>query len=118
MVLSVMILFPGQGSQYVGMGKNLCESDPYLLEFFQSADQILGYSLSGICFDGPSDLLKLTENTQPAILTHSLALMKKVQNILDKHKHHCTIEGVLGHSVGEYAALVAAKSLSFPDALK
>lgn len=105
----VTLLFPGQGSQYVGMGKNLAA-------FFKRADEVLGYSLSNICFEGPEEELKLTKNTQPAILTHSFALLDWAQKILQKN--NVSIERVLGHSVGEYGALVAAGVFSFEDAVK
>lgn len=112
---SVTLLFPGQGSQYVGMGKNL-ESEATSFAYFSKADNALGKSISTLCFEGPEDELKLTENTQPAILTHSLALFHKLKNILDSKNVH--IDRVLGHSLGEYSALTAAGALSFEDAVK
>lgn len=110
MTKSVTLLFPGQGSQYVGMGTTL-ETD-----LFTKADEVLGYSLSGLIKDGPEEELKLTQNTQPAILSHSVALFNKVKKLLDERE--VKIDRVLGHSVGEYAALVAAGVLSFEDAVK
>ncbi|MCB9059892.1 MAG: ACP S-malonyltransferase [Halobacteriovoraceae bacterium] len=110
----ITLLFPGQGSQYVGMGKSL-EGKPSF-NLFSRANQILDYDLSKICFEGPEEELKLTQNTQPAILTHSLALFSEIQSFLDKKG--LAIHRVLGHSVGEFAALVAAETLKFEDALK
>ncbi len=110
MTKSVTLLFPGQGSQYVGMGKNLDHS------LFDKANAALGYDLKAIMFDGPEDDLKLTQNTQPAILNHSVALFHKVKTLLDSKG--VKIDRVLGHSVGEYAALVAAGVLSLEDATK
>lgn len=114
MTKSVTLIFPGQGAQYVGMGKAL-EGEPSY-ELFNKANEALGFSLSTLMFEGPEDDLKLTENTQPAILAHSVALFQKVKTILDEKG--ITIDRVLGHSVGEYAALVAAGVLSFEDAVK
>jgi [acyl-carrier-protein] S-malonyltransferase len=107
---SVTLLFPGQGSQYIGMGKDLDQS------LFISGNEILGYDLHKIMLEGPEDELKLTHNTQPAILQHSVALFYKVKKILDEH--NIKIDRVLGHSVGEYAALVAAGVLSLSEATK
>lgn len=109
----VVLLFPGQGAQYVGMGQNL---EPEYQRFFYKADEILGYSLSELCFKGPAESLKLTENTQPALLSYSLALFTKLQIFLESQK--IPVYGVLGHSVGEYSALVAASALSFEDAIR
>ncbi len=114
MTKSVTLIFPGQGAQYVGMGKALEGEASY--ELFNKANDALGFSLSTLMFEGPEEELKLTENTQPAILAHSVALFQKVKTILDEKG--ITIDRVLGHSVGEYAALVAAGVLSFEDALK
>ena len=105
-----VLLFPGQGSQYIGMGKNL---DPH---WFHKADEILENSLSKICFEGTEDQLKLTENTQPALLTHSYSLFKNLEPFLLENKFK--IKAVLGHSVGEYSALCAASVLTFEQALK
>ncbi len=108
----IAFLFPGQGSQFAGMGKSLAESYPVARAVFEEADRVLGFSLSGLCFDGPEEDLKLTQNTQPALLTVSTAA-------------HAVLSGkgvradfVAGHSLGEYSALVAAGSLSFADALR
>jgi [acyl-carrier-protein] S-malonyltransferase len=110
MSLSVTLLFPGQGSQYVGMGTELDQ------DLFQKANDSLGFDITNLMKNGPEDDLKLTANTQPAILTHSIALFNKVQKILESK--NIKIDRVLGHSVGEYAALVAAGSLRFEDAVK
>ena len=107
---NVVLLFPGQGSQYVGMGSNI---DSSLLD---KANEVLGYDLKKMMTDGPEEDLTLTQNTQPAILTHSVGLFRKLEDILKEH--NVEISAVMGHSVGEYAALVAAGALSFEDALK
>lgn len=109
MVKSVTLLFPGQGSQYVGMGKNLDHS------LFDKGNEILGYDLKKLMHEGPEDELKLTHNTQPAILKHSITLFNELLKILDKH--NIKIDRVLGHSVGEYAALAVAGVLSPYDAI-
>ncbi len=103
-------IFPGQGSQYVGMGKDLCEQFPIAKKYFDEADSILGFSLSKICFEGPEEELKQTKNTQPAIFLHSIA----VWNLLKP----ADAAMVAGHSLGEYSALVAAGAISFSDAIK
>lgn len=110
MVKSVTLLFPGQGSQYVGMGKDLNHA------LFDQGNNILGYDLKKIMHEGPEEELKLTHNTQPAILKHSLTLFNCLLPILDKYK--VKIDCVLGHSVGEYAALSAAGVLSPEDAIQ
>lgn len=109
MVKSVTLLFPGQGSQYVGMGKNLDHS------LFDKGNEILGYDLKKLMHEGPEDELKLTHNTQPAILKHSITLFNELLKILDKN--NIKIDRVLGHSVGEYAALAVAGVLSPYDAI-
>lgn len=109
MAKSVTLLFPGQGSQYVGMGKALDHS------LFDKGNEILGYDLKKLMHEGPEDELKLTHNTQPAILKHSITLFNHLTPLLEKH--NVKIDRVLGHSVGEYAALVAAGVLSPYDAI-
>ena len=112
--MGVTLLFPGQGAQYVGMGKSLLDF-PESKNIFDKADEALGFKISNLCFEGPVEDLKLTENTQPAIVTHSIALYEKLKTILsDKN---ISIDRVLGHSVGEYSALVAAGSISLEDAV-
>jgi [acyl-carrier-protein] S-malonyltransferase len=108
----IAFLFPGQGSQAVGMGRELSELFPIAAQTFAEADEALGFSLSGLCFDGPDETLRLTENTQPAILAVSVAAWR----VLGQHG----IEPALaaGHSLGEWSAHVAAGTLSFADALR
>jgi len=108
----VAFLFPGQGSQQVGMGKELAEKFPVARQTFEEADEALGEKLSQLCFAGPEDRLKLTENTQPAILTVSVAAMR----VLREHGIGC--QCAAGHSLGEYSAHVAAGTLSFADAVR
>src|SRR5258706_8582344 len=105
-------LFPGQGSQYVGMGKSLADSFPEAARVFAEADDALGFSISKLCFEGPEDQLKLTENTQPALLTVSIAAFRALQS------KGLAPDYVAGHSLGEYSALVAAASLAFADAVR
>ena len=105
-------LFPGQASQYPGMGRDLAENFPESRAVFEQADAALGFSLSKLCFEGPEEALKLTENTQPAILTVSAAAFRALDS------REITPDFVAGHSLGEYSALVAAGSLDFPTAVK
>ncbi|SFJ61089.1 ACP S-malonyltransferase [Thermoflavimicrobium dichotomicum] len=104
-------IFPGQGSQKVGMGKEIAEANEAAKQVFQEADQVLGYSLSRICFEGPEEELRLTYHTQPAILTTSIALYQVFKEA------GFVPDYVAGHSLGEYSALVAAGSISFADAV-
>ncbi len=104
------LVFPGQGSQYVGMGKDLYEGHQKAKELFQKADTILSTSLSSICFEGPEQILKQTYNTQPAIFLHSVVVLSLLENL--------QFDMVAGHSLGEYSALVAAGALTFEDGLK
>ncbi len=105
-------MFPGQGSQQVGMGRDLAAMYPVAQETFDEADAALGYKLSQLCFEGPEDQLKLTEITQPAILTASVAAWRVLQS------KGITPSYVVGHSLGEYSAHVAAGTLSFADAVR
>jgi len=105
-------LFPGQGSQAVGMGKNLADHHPIAKQTFEEADASLGMKLSQLCFDGPEDQLRLTENTQPAILTVSVAAWRVLNEKGIKPAF------VAGHSLGEYSAHVAVGTLSFADAVR
>lgn len=111
--MSLALIFPGQGSQFVGMGKSLAQWSPTAMETFQEADEALGESLSGLCFDGPEGDLKLTANTQPAILTVSVAALRALRAEVEFSPAF-----VAGHSLGEYSALVAAGSISFTDAVR
>jgi [acyl-carrier-protein] S-malonyltransferase len=109
----VAFVFPGQASQYVGMGKELCHNFPEAAAIFEKADSALGFSLSRLCFEGPQEELNKTAITQPAVLTTSiacLAVLKKSGMPLPA--------AAAGHSLGEYSALVAADSLSFEDAVR
>jgi [acyl-carrier-protein] S-malonyltransferase len=103
-------VFPGQGSQYVGMGKDLCEQLPEARQRFDQADALLGFSLSKICFEGPEEELKQTKNTQPAIFLHSMVAASVY------HGERATMAA--GHSLGEYSALVYAGALTFEDGLR
>jgi [acyl-carrier-protein] S-malonyltransferase len=108
--MMIAYIFPGQGSQYVGMGKDLYDQFPDAKKYFDEADSILGFSLSKVCFEGPDEELKQTQNTQPAIFLHSIALwhvLKPTDAAMSA-----------GHSLGEYSALVAAEAMSFVDAIK
>ncbi|HYZ86090.1 MAG TPA: ACP S-malonyltransferase [Bryobacteraceae bacterium] len=105
-------LFPGQGSQFAGMGRSLAESFPEARAVFEAADEALEFELSKLCFEGPEDALKLTENTQPAILTTSVAALRVLESRGERPDY------VAGHSLGEYSALVAAGALEFTDAVR
>ena len=105
------LVFPGQGSQQVGMGRTIAEEFPEAREVFDVADRTLGFSLSRLCFEGPAEELKLTENTQPAILTTSVALYRVLET------QGIEPDFVAGHSLGEYSALVAAGGLRLEDAV-
>lgn len=105
-------LFPGQGSQFAGMGKSLADTFSEARLIFEEADEALGFPLSRLCFQGPEDVLKLTENTQPALVTVSVAALRVLQ------KEGIQPDYVAGHSLGEYSALVAAGSLTFTDAVR
>lgn len=107
-------LFPGQGSQYVGMGKDLYEHFPIARMMFDKADDILGLRLSVLCFSGPEDELKQTNNTQPAIFVHSVI----AASLLKQQRKDETAAMAAGHSLGEYSALVAAGALTFEDGLR
>ena len=107
------LIFPGQGSQYAGMGKELAENFAVARETFAEADEALGFSLSRLCFEGPEEELKLTTNTQPAILTASIATLRAIQV-----ETGLSGDYLAGHSLGEYSALVAAGAMAFADAVR
>lgn len=109
----VAMVFPGQGSQYVGMGKDLYERSPAAKGVFLEANEVLGYDLSSLCFQGPEEELKLTANTQPAILTVAVAAWRMMQA-----EREIIPLAAAGHSLGEYGALVAAGGLRFRDAVR
>jgi [acyl-carrier-protein] S-malonyltransferase len=109
----IAFVFPGQGSQHPGMGKDLAEKFPAARQIFEEADEALGFSLSELCFNGPAEQLQLTENTQPAILTVSIAALRAAQS-----EGFPRAEFVAGHSLGEYSALVAAGALNLGDAIR
>jgi len=109
----IAYIFPGQGSQHPGMGKDLAESFPAAKQVFEEADEALGFALSDLCFNGPAEQLQLTENTQPAILATSIAALRAMQS-----QAFPAPAFVAGHSLGEYSALVAANALSLTEAVK
>src|SRR5437899_7407585 len=108
----VAFVFPGQASQYPGMGKEMAEKYPAARAVFEEADKALGFSISKMCFEGTEEELKLTANTQPAILTCSVAVFRVLA------EKGLAPDFVAGHSLGEYSALVAAGSLKFADAVQ
>jgi len=111
--MSIAYIFPGQGSQYPGMGKNLVENFAVAKRIFEEADDALHFSISQLCFDGSVEDLQLTENTQPAILAVSVAVLRVIES-----EGFPKPEYVAGHSLGEYSALVAADSLSLSEAIR
>jgi len=110
--MKTAFLFPGQGSQYAGMGKSLADNFPVAREAFDEADAALGLCISKLCFEGPAEALQLTENTQPALLTVSIAAFRVLR------ERGLKPDFVAGHSLGEYSALVAAGSIEFADAVR
>src|SRR5579863_8600802 len=109
---NIAFIFPGQGSQAVGMGKDLAEKYPIARQTFDEADETLGYGLSQICFEGPEEQLRLTEITQPAILAVSIAALRVLETRIPRPSF------VAGHSLGEYSAHVASGTITFADAVR
>jgi len=110
--MKTAFIFPGQGSQYVGMGRSLCEAFSAARQIFEEADRLLGFSLTQLCWNGPADVLQLTENQQPALLTVSIAAFRVLA------EQGFQPDYVAGHSLGEYSALVAAGGLDFAEAVQ
>ncbi len=107
----IAFVFPGQGAQKVGMAKDVYDANPAAAQYFDKADEVLGFNISKLAFEGPEDELKQTANTQPALLTASVTLLEALK------AHDIQPDYVAGHSLGEYSALVAAGVLSFEDAV-
>ncbi len=112
----IAFLFPGQGSQAVGMGRELAERYPSAKKVFEEADEALGYALSQLCWEGPEERLKMTEVTQPAILTASTAACRVLQELSSERGIEPSF--CAGHSLGEYSAHVAAGTMPFGDAVR
>jgi [acyl-carrier-protein] S-malonyltransferase len=110
--MKTALLFPGQGSQRVGMGRDLAHEFAVARQTYEEADDVLGFALSRLCFDGPEDELTLTKHTQPAILTTSIAVFRALG------ERGLAFDVVAGHSLGEWSALVAAGSIGFGDAVR
>ncbi len=108
----VAFIFPGQGSQFAGMGKELADNFSVARHVFEEANDVLGFDLSSLCYNGPEETLKLTANTQPAILTTSIASLRVLES-----ETGLVPDFVAGHSLGEFSALVCAGALSFADAV-
>ena len=105
------LVFPGQGSQSVGMGRALAEAYPNIGNLYEEASSVLGYDVADLCFDGPAEQLNLTEYTQPALLVSSIAALRVFEPL------GITPIAVAGHSLGEYSALVAAQGMTYPEAV-
>ena len=114
----VALVFPGQGSQFVGMGKALYEASAAARRIFDQADETLGFPLTGLCFHGPADELEDTINAQPAILTVSIAALEALKERVAEAGHRIDPTVVAGHSLGEFTALIAAGVIDFPAGLQ
>lgn len=114
-MMKTALIFPGQGSQSVGMGRSIAERAPAARDVFEEADRTVGFSLSRLCFEGPEGELRLTANTQPAILATSVALLRAFEE--KRAGSGFAPDFVAGHSLGEYTALVAAGGIKFADAI-
>ncbi|MEO8348509.1 MAG: ACP S-malonyltransferase [Acidobacteriota bacterium] len=114
--MSLALLFPGQGSQFVGMGRALVDGSPAARGVFEEADAALGFDLTRLCFEGPEEELRATANTQPAILTHSVAALAALRAASPERLEGAAFAA--GHSLGEYSACVATGALSFADAVR
>lgn len=112
---NVLYLFPGQGSQYQGMGSDLCNDYEVARKIYTEASDVLGFDVAELSFNGPEEQLNLTRYTQPALLTHSIACLEIFRDLTDDRLQPAM---TAGHSLGEYSALVAAKALTFESALK
>lgn len=127
---TVGYLFPGQGAQYVGMGKDVYDNFSCARDIFHQASDLLGFDIAQLCFEGPADRLKETENSQPAILTTSIAIFSAINPLLSRNFNSertkgefsgtqaSALQAVAGLSLGEYCALVGAESISFLDAVR
>ena len=116
--MKVSYVFPGQGSQFVGMGRDIYISSPAARAVFDEADSVLGFALSDLCFNGPAETLNDTQYSQPALLTVSIAYLEALRERMRETGQHIEPIFMAGHSLGEYTALVAAGSLSFADGLR
>ena len=114
--MSLTLLFPGQGSQFVGMGRALHDASAAARAVFDEADAVLGFPISRLCFEGPEEELKATANTQPAILTHSIAAWRDLESRFPQRLEGAAFAA--GHSLGEYSAGVAAGAIAFADAVR
>ena len=113
--LQTMFIFPGQGSQYVGMGSDIYEKFDAAKKVYEQANEVLGFDIKQLSFEGPAEELNLTRNTQPALLTHSIACLEVFRELTDGEMKPAV---AAGHSLGEYSALVASGALTFEEALK
>ncbi len=113
--MNILYVFPGQGSQYEGMGRDICDAHEVARQVYEQANEVLGYDIQDMSFNNPGDELNLTRNTQPALLTHHIACLEVFK---DKTGGSVQPTMAAGHSLGEYSALVAANALTFETALK